>query len=147
MAPTTRHYIPGHIWHAPVKQNKKKFNEINNAPMPEGRISFKISERSAQMDWVATFELPEVITPYGKAKNLDSGNTFLLNQPTDRFRIYRPPAALIGQFLYENWLIKTEILVVLRAFYWFFYMLRWPDLRLCVLKLISAWERWRNEPE
>jgi hypothetical protein len=49
-----------------------------------------------------TFELREVITPYGKAKNLDSGNTFLWNQPIDRLKIYRPPASLIGQFLHEN---------------------------------------------
>ena len=58
-----------------------------------------------------TLELREVITPYGKAKNLDSGNTFLWNQPIDRLpsrtsesndRIYRPPASLIGQFLHEN---------------------------------------------
>jgi hypothetical protein len=49
-----------------------------------------------------TFELREVITPYGKANNLDSGNTFLWDQPIDRLRIYRPPASLIGQFLHEN---------------------------------------------
>ena len=49
-----------------------------------------------------TFELREVLTLYGKANNLDSGNTFLWNQPIDRLRIYRPPPPLIGQFLYEN---------------------------------------------
>jgi hypothetical protein len=40
-----------------------------------------------------TFELREAITPYGKANNLESGNTFLWNQP---------PPPLIGQFLHEN---------------------------------------------
>ena len=49
-----------------------------------------------------TFELREVITPYGKANNLDSGNTFLWNQSFDRLRIYRQPQPLIGQFLHEN---------------------------------------------
>ena len=39
------------------------------------------------------FELREVITPYGKANNLDSGNTFLWNQQ---------PPALSEQFLHEN---------------------------------------------
>jgi len=34
-----------------------------------------------------TFELREVITPYGKANNLESGNTLLWNQPIDRLRI------------------------------------------------------------
>ena len=43
-------------------------------------------------------ELREVITPYDKADNLDSENTFLWNQPIDRLRIYKPPASLIGQF-------------------------------------------------
>ena len=41
-----------------------------------------------------TFELREVLTPYGKDNNLDSGNTFLWNQPIDRLRIYRPPPSL-----------------------------------------------------
>ena len=40
-----------------------------------------------------TFELRDVLTPYGKASNLDSGNTFLWNQQ---------PPSLLGQFLYEN---------------------------------------------
>jgi hypothetical protein len=40
-----------------------------------------------------TFELREVIRPYGKADNLDSRNTFLLDQQ---------PPSLIGQFLHEN---------------------------------------------
>ena len=30
-----------------------------------------------------TFELREVLTPYGKANNQDSGNTFLWDQPID----------------------------------------------------------------
>ncbi len=49
-----------------------------------------------------TFELREGQMPYGKANNLDSGNTFLWNQPIDRLRIYRQPPSLIGQFLHEN---------------------------------------------
>jgi len=49
-----------------------------------------------------TFELREVLTRYGKANNLDSGNTFLWNQPIDWLRIYRQPPPLIGQFLHEN---------------------------------------------
>ena len=40
-----------------------------------------------------TFELREMLTRYGKANNLDSGNTFLWNQH---------PPSLIGQFLHEN---------------------------------------------
>jgi len=36
-----------------------------------------------------TFELREVMTPYGKANNPDSGNTFLWEQP---------PPSLISQF-------------------------------------------------
>ena len=49
-----------------------------------------------------TFELREVLTPYGKANNLDSGNTFLWDQPIDWLRIYRQPPSLISQFLHEN---------------------------------------------
>ncbi len=40
-----------------------------------------------------TFELREGLMPFGKAKNLDSGNTFLWDQE---------PPSLIGQFLPEN---------------------------------------------
>jgi len=40
-----------------------------------------------------TFELREVITPYGKAKSLDSGNTFLWKQQSP---------SLTGQFLRDN---------------------------------------------
>jgi hypothetical protein len=43
-----------------------------------------------------TFELREVITPYGKAYDLESGNTFLWNQPIYRRRNYRQPPPLIG---------------------------------------------------
>ena len=64
-----------------------------------------------------SFELREVLTPYGKAKNLDSGNTFLWDQPIDRLRIYRQPPSLINQFLHEKWSIKTEIRVFLGIFY------------------------------
>ena len=49
-----------------------------------------------------TFELREVLTPYGKENNLASGNKFLWNQPIDWLRIYRQPPSLIGQFLHEN---------------------------------------------
>ena len=49
-----------------------------------------------------TFELREVLTPYGKADNQDSGNTLLWDQPIDRLRIYRQPPSLINQFLHEN---------------------------------------------
>jgi hypothetical protein len=40
-----------------------------------------------------TFELREVVAPFGNADNLDSGNTYLWNQQ---------PPSLIGQFLHEN---------------------------------------------
>lgn len=40
-----------------------------------------------------TFELREVIAPYGKATDQESGNTYLWNQQ---------PPSLIGQFLHEN---------------------------------------------
>jgi putative transposase len=40
-----------------------------------------------------TFELREVLTPYGKVNNLDSENTFLWDQQ---------PPSLISQFLHEN---------------------------------------------
>ena len=40
-----------------------------------------------------TFELREGQTPYGKAKNLNSCNTFLWDQPSP---------SLIGHFLHEN---------------------------------------------
>ena len=40
-----------------------------------------------------TFELREVLTSYGEANNLDSGNTFLWDQQ---------PPSLISQFLHEN---------------------------------------------
>jgi hypothetical protein len=48
------------------------------------------------------FVLREVIRPYGKADTLDSGNTFLWDQPVGRLRIYRQPPSLIGQFLHIN---------------------------------------------
>jgi hypothetical protein len=40
-----------------------------------------------------TYELREILTPYGRANNPDSGNTFLWEQP---------PPSLISQFLHEN---------------------------------------------
>ena len=49
-----------------------------------------------------TFELREGQTSYGEASDLDSGNTFLWDQPIDWLRIYRQPPPLIGQFLHEN---------------------------------------------
>jgi len=39
------------------------------------------------------FELREVLTPYGKANNLDSGNMFLWDSQ---------PPSLISQFLHKN---------------------------------------------
>ena len=44
-----------------------------------------------------TFELREVPTSYGKANNLDSGNTLLWDQQ---------PPSLISQFLHEYWSIR-----------------------------------------
>ena len=41
-----------------------------------------------------TFELREVLTPYGKANNPDSENTFLWGQPIDWLRIYRQPPSI-----------------------------------------------------
>ena len=67
-----------------------------------------------------TFELREVQSPYGEASDLDSGNTFLWEQP---------PPRLIGQFLHKNWSIKSEIRAFLDIFSWFFNMLLWPDPR------------------
>jgi len=67
-----------------------------------------------------TFELREMLTPYGKANNQDSGNTFLWDQP---------PPSLISQFLHENRSIKTEMLVFFGIFSRFFNMLLWPDPR------------------
>ena len=49
-----------------------------------------------------TFELRELITPFGNADNLDSQKTYLLNQSIDRLGIYRLSAFLIRQFLHEN---------------------------------------------
>jgi hypothetical protein len=37
MARAKRHYIPGQIWHTPVKQNKKRFNGVNYPSMPHKR--------------------------------------------------------------------------------------------------------------
>jgi hypothetical protein len=53
MARAKRHYIPGYAWHTPVKQSKKRFNGVNNTPMPSARISFKIPKRPAPLDRVA----------------------------------------------------------------------------------------------
>jgi hypothetical protein len=58
---------------------------------------------------------------------LETINTFLWDQPIDKFRIYRQPPPLIGQFLHENGSIKTAILVFLDLFSQFLYMLLWPD--------------------
>ncbi len=30
MARAKRHFLPGHVWHTPVKQSKKRFNGVNN---------------------------------------------------------------------------------------------------------------------
>jgi len=45
-------------------------------------------------------------------------------------------AILIGQFLHENWSIKTEIPVFLELFSQFFSTLLWPDPRAKSLKLL-----------
>jgi len=29
MVRAKRHYIPGYVWHTPVKQGKKRFNGVN----------------------------------------------------------------------------------------------------------------------
>ncbi len=34
MARAQRHYIPGHVRHTPDKQRRKRFNGVNNPPMP-----------------------------------------------------------------------------------------------------------------
>jgi hypothetical protein len=64
-------------------------------------VSFRAAGRKRICD-NDIFELREVITPCGKADNLDSGNTFLWSQPIDWLRIYRPPASLSGRFLPEK---------------------------------------------
>ena len=53
MARAQGHYIPGHVWHTPVKQSKKRFNEVNNPPMPQERVSFKACQRQAEMALLA----------------------------------------------------------------------------------------------
>jgi len=35
MVRAKRHYIPGQIWHTPVKQSKKRFNGVNYPSMPK----------------------------------------------------------------------------------------------------------------
>ncbi|CAB1074056.1 hypothetical protein D1AOALGA4SA_2041 [Olavius algarvensis Delta 1 endosymbiont] len=44
---------------------------------------------------------------------------------------------LIGQFLHENWSIKTEILVFLELFSQFFSTLLWPDPRGTLYMLVD----------
>jgi hypothetical protein len=41
-----------------------------------------------------TFELREAVALFRNADNLDSGNTYLWNQPIGRLRIYRHPPSL-----------------------------------------------------
>jgi hypothetical protein len=43
LARAKRHYIPGHVWHTPVKQSKKRFNGINNPSMPQERFLVEIA--------------------------------------------------------------------------------------------------------
>ena len=49
-----------------------------------------------------SFELRELLAPYGKTNSQDCGNTFLWDQPIDRLRIYRQLPSLISQFLHEK---------------------------------------------
>jgi hypothetical protein len=49
--------------------------------------------------------------------------------PETHFYGIKKPPPLIGQFLHENWSIKTEIVVFFRIFYWFFSMLLWSNPR------------------
>jgi len=58
-----------------------------------GQLEVGILRTICLRRWWSAFELQEVITPYGKANNLDSGNTFFWNQQ---------PPAFGGQFLHEN---------------------------------------------
>jgi hypothetical protein len=57
MARAKRHFLPGHAWHSPVKQRKKRFNGVNNSPMPQERISFKACQRQAEMALLAASAL------------------------------------------------------------------------------------------
>jgi putative transposase len=67
----------------------------------KGALSYRVKGRKI-IGADDTFELRELITPFGNADNLDSQNTYLLNQSIDRLGIYRPLAFLIRQFLHEN---------------------------------------------
>jgi hypothetical protein len=53
MARAKRHFLLGHAWHSPVKQRKKRFNGVNNSPMPQERVSFKTCQRLAEMALLA----------------------------------------------------------------------------------------------
>jgi hypothetical protein len=89
MARAKRHYITGHVWHKTFIEKMKE------------ALGFRATGRKI-ICADDTFDLQEVLTPYGKANNPDSGNTFLWNQPIDKLRIYRQPPSLNGQFLQEN---------------------------------------------
>jgi hypothetical protein len=53
MARAKRHFLPGHAWHTPVKQSKKRFHGVNNPPMSQERVSFKACQRQAEMALLA----------------------------------------------------------------------------------------------
>jgi hypothetical protein len=66
------------------------YNEIQNSRKRKGIIDFdRLIDLLGFENYDDTFELREVQMPYGKANNLDSGNTFLWDQP---------PPSLISQF-------------------------------------------------
>ncbi|MBW2164774.1 MAG: hypothetical protein JRG74_01330 [Deltaproteobacteria bacterium] len=91
-----RHYIPGHVWHITHRCHKREY--LLKFPRDRRSKTFieKIKEAlrfRAQVRKIIssddTFELREGQTSYGDANRLDSGNTFLWDQP---------PPSLIGQF-------------------------------------------------
>jgi hypothetical protein len=40
-----RHYIPGYVWHTPVKQSMKRFNGVYNLSEPQERFFDEICQR------------------------------------------------------------------------------------------------------
>ena len=80
----------------PGKENKwKKSIAVGSKPFVQKikeSLGFVVKGRKV-IHADDSFELREVLTPYGTANNPDSGNTFLLDQQ---------PPALISQFLHDN---------------------------------------------
>jgi hypothetical protein len=74
-------------WTQSIAVGSKTFTE-----MIKEALGFRAIGRKIICD-EDTFELREGQTPYGKANDLDSRNTFLWSQQ---------PPSLIGQFLHEN---------------------------------------------